>query len=84
MEKGDRKASHRGHRGYRGGFIAGIEVAQRKTPKRRFAEPSSDPWSLETSQSSLLILESAILTDPFGEFELSFSLRPDSQGSSEE
>jgi hypothetical protein len=58
--------------------------AQRKTPTRRFAEPSPDPWSLETSPPSLLILESAILTGPVGEFELSFSLRPDSQGSSEE
>ena len=33
---------------------------------------SSDPWSLETSPSSLLILGSAILTDPVGEIRIVF------------
>jgi hypothetical protein len=47
-------------------------AAEIQTPTRRFAEPSSDPWSLETNPSSLLILGSAILTDPLGEIRIVF------------
>jgi hypothetical protein len=46
--------------------------AEIQTPTRRFAEPSSDPWSLEASPSSAVDLGSAILTDPFGEIRIVF------------